>query len=155
MRGFKLPSRKGNVWIGYFAKVSSFKGQETQILTPDTFARQPLTYEQIFKIRNQELSSPHSNSPSVAFEEKHFNFNAKVITCFECFEARSFQDQISSPDAVQQRFKKISYVSANLPDMFLFRTASVSTNKSNTALHYQYSDAEVQSRLETIHIYQV
>jgi hypothetical protein len=55
------------------------KGQEVQILTPDTFARQPLTYEQIFKIRNKELScSPQTQSPSNSFEERHFSFNSKV-----------------------------------------------------------------------------
>lgn len=54
------------------------KGQEVQILTPDTFARQPLTYEQIFKIRNKELSSSPHNSPSGSFEERHFVFNSKV-----------------------------------------------------------------------------
>lgn len=76
------------------------KGQEAQILTPDTFARQPLTYEQIFKSRNKELSTSPHNSPSSSFEERHFNYNSKDIR----------KDQVSSPDATgQQRLlKKIS-----------------------------------------------
>jgi len=52
----------------------AIKGQEVQILTPDTFAKQPLTYQEMFKIRNKELSgSPHC-SPSGSFEERLFSF---------------------------------------------------------------------------------
>uniref|UniRef100_A0A7E4VCY1 Rap-GAP domain-containing protein n=1 Tax=Panagrellus redivivus TaxID=6233 RepID=A0A7E4VCY1_PANRE len=52
------------------------KGQEVQILTPDTFAKQPLTYQEMFKIRNKEMSTSAHNSPSSSFEERLFNFSS-------------------------------------------------------------------------------
>jgi hypothetical protein len=56
----------------------AIKGQEVQILTPDTFAKQPLTYQEMFKIRNKELSNSAHNSPSSSFEDKSFNFRSPV-----------------------------------------------------------------------------
>uniref|UniRef100_A0AC34F1L5 Rap-GAP domain-containing protein n=1 Tax=Panagrolaimus sp. ES5 TaxID=591445 RepID=A0AC34F1L5_9BILA len=56
----------------------AIKGQEVQILTPDTFAKQPLTYQEMFKIRNKELSNSAHNSPSSSFEDRSFNFRSPV-----------------------------------------------------------------------------
>uniref|UniRef100_A0A0K0FAP0 Signal-induced proliferation-associated 1-like protein 1 (inferred by orthology to a human protein) n=1 Tax=Strongyloides venezuelensis TaxID=75913 RepID=A0A0K0FAP0_STRVS len=46
------------------------KGQDALLLTPETFAKQPLTYQEMFRIKNKELPhSPHS-SPSNSFDER-------------------------------------------------------------------------------------
>uniref|UniRef100_A0A0N4Z8W4 Rap-GAP domain-containing protein n=1 Tax=Parastrongyloides trichosuri TaxID=131310 RepID=A0A0N4Z8W4_PARTI len=46
------------------------KGQDAMLLTPETFAKQPLTYQEMFRLRNKELPhSPHS-SPSNSFDER-------------------------------------------------------------------------------------
>uniref|UniRef100_A0A914DYP7 Rap-GAP domain-containing protein n=1 Tax=Acrobeloides nanus TaxID=290746 RepID=A0A914DYP7_9BILA len=52
------------------------KGQEAQILTPDTFAKQPMTYQEMFKVRNREFSSTQS-TPQSSFEER-FNFSKLI-----------------------------------------------------------------------------
>uniref|UniRef100_A0AC35TX01 Rap-GAP domain-containing protein n=1 Tax=Rhabditophanes sp. KR3021 TaxID=114890 RepID=A0AC35TX01_9BILA len=46
------------------------KDQDALLLTPETFAKQPLTYQEMFKTRNQELPHSPNGSPSNSFEER-------------------------------------------------------------------------------------
>ncbi|KAI6233275.1 Signal-induced proliferation-associated 1-like protein 2 [Aphelenchoides fujianensis] len=120
----------------------AIKGQEVQILTPDTFAKQPLTYQEMFKIRNKELSTSPHNSPSGSFEERQFNFNAKNQ------ELR--KELVGSPDAVslhghqqQQRLlKKSSTASTTSPNL-----------KSVGSLQHQLSDADMREAIQAVEEY--
>ncbi|KAI6186580.1 hypothetical protein M3Y98_00148100 [Aphelenchoides besseyi] len=114
----------------------AIKGQEVQILTPETFAKAPLTYHEMFKIRNKELSTSPHNSPSGSFEERHFNFTAKAQD--------QRKEQVGSPDAVsvqeQQRLlKKTSTTSSTSPNF-----------KPVTSLSHQHSDADTREIIQAI-----
>ncbi|CAB3398570.1 unnamed protein product [Caenorhabditis bovis] len=53
------------------------KGIE-QMLTPDAFAKQPLTYQEMFRMRNLEYATNSANSsPAPSFDEKSFSFSNK------------------------------------------------------------------------------
>uniref|UniRef100_A0A1I7XPN8 PDZ domain-containing protein n=1 Tax=Heterorhabditis bacteriophora TaxID=37862 RepID=A0A1I7XPN8_HETBA len=56
------------------------KGTE-QMLTPDAFARQPITYQEMFRMRNREYGPSPSNSPAGSFEERSFSFASKKSDC--------------------------------------------------------------------------
>ncbi|KAI6237052.1 Rap ran-GAP domain containing protein [Aphelenchoides besseyi] len=114
----------------------AIKGQEVQILTPETFAKAPLTYHEMFKIRNKELSTSPHNSPSGSFEERHFNFTAKTQD--------QRKEQVGSPDTVnvqeQQRLlKKTSTTSSTSPNF-----------KPVASLSHQHSDADMREIIQAI-----
>ncbi|VDM79837.1 unnamed protein product [Strongylus vulgaris] len=52
------------------------KGVE-QMLTPDAFARQPISYQEMFRMRNREYGSSPGNSPAGSLEDRSFNFTVK------------------------------------------------------------------------------
>ncbi|ETN80860.1 Rap/ran-GAP [Necator americanus] len=52
------------------------KGVE-QMLTPDAFARQPISYQEMFRMRNREYGTSPANSPAGSLEDRSFNFTVK------------------------------------------------------------------------------
>lgn len=52
------------------------KGAE-QMLTPDAFARQPLTYQAMFRMRNKEYANSATSSPASSLDERTFTFGSK------------------------------------------------------------------------------
>ncbi|CAJ0591203.1 unnamed protein product [Cylicocyclus nassatus] len=52
------------------------KGVE-QMLTPDAFARQPISYQEMFRMKNREYGASPSNSPASSIEDRSFNFAVK------------------------------------------------------------------------------
>ncbi|KHJ98177.1 hypothetical protein OESDEN_01834 [Oesophagostomum dentatum] len=47
------------------------------MLTPDAFARQPISYQEMFRMRNREYGTSPANSPAGSIEERSFNFTVK------------------------------------------------------------------------------
>ncbi|PIO60842.1 Rap/ran-GAP protein, partial [Teladorsagia circumcincta] len=50
------------------------KGAE-QMLTPDAFARQPVSYQEMFRMRNREYGTSPANSPAGSLEARSFTFS--------------------------------------------------------------------------------
>ncbi|KAK5967974.1 Rap-GAP domain-containing protein, partial [Trichostrongylus colubriformis] len=50
------------------------KGAE-QMLTPDAFARQPISYQEMFRMRNREYGTSPANSPAGSLEDRSFTFS--------------------------------------------------------------------------------
>ncbi|CAD5224927.1 unnamed protein product [Bursaphelenchus okinawaensis] len=98
------------------------KGQEVQILTPDTFAKQPLTYQEMFKIRNKELSSSPHNSPSNSFDER-FSFNTKV--------SKEGVQSPADPNKEAKYAKKISTVSMATKNLKSLPTQNSESDKDD------------------------
>uniref|UniRef100_A0A7I4YXF3 Rap-GAP domain-containing protein n=1 Tax=Haemonchus contortus TaxID=6289 RepID=A0A7I4YXF3_HAECO len=55
------------------------KGAE-QMLTPDAFARQPVSYQEMFRMRNREYGSSPGNSPAGSLEDRSFTFSTTKRT---------------------------------------------------------------------------
>lgn len=51
------------------------KGVE-QMLTPDAFAKQPVSYQEMFRMRNREYGTSPANSPAGSLEDRTFTFTA-------------------------------------------------------------------------------
>ncbi|CAD5231680.1 unnamed protein product [Bursaphelenchus xylophilus] len=95
----------------------AIKGQEVQILTPDTFAKQPLTYQEMFKIRNKELSSSPHNSPSNSFDER-FSFNTKINkegiqSPVDTTKEAKYSKKISTVSMASKNLKSVSLTNQN------------------------------------------
>ncbi|PAV79175.1 hypothetical protein WR25_24180 [Diploscapter pachys] len=52
-----------------------------QMLTPDAFAKQPITYQEMFRMRNREYANSPNNSPASSFDDRSFSFAPKKSVC--------------------------------------------------------------------------
>ncbi|CAD6196096.1 unnamed protein product [Caenorhabditis auriculariae] len=68
----------------------AMKGIE-QMLTPDAFAKQPITYQEMFRMRNREYANSSSSSPASSFDERTFSFSTRKS------EARNSNSSVPSP----------------------------------------------------------